>query len=440
MSTIEFWGSKKGYLIRASGLTLVLVLSSAWWGSKPGYEPAVTTLLTIGGLLGNALVFYTTSDRRANEENEELRGRTINVKGFLIDRLSKKRSLRGALTTITAMTALDKAMAWKEDEEWLLLICKYLEDFESRDWGNRKFRIFYGQQVTRRITIYDYLANCIVDSPKQLYLTIRNVYNRLDKTRVALLSIRDIFEDYDASLAEENKEHFLKANLLQERFPHPSESDRERYSYDPPTIRHQGAFPTFVNRKDIDSVFAKMEEVKSFSARLIREGATISFTHMVLSAYMICNQKPIMLITASNTYKDRLKVYSDTPIVTEDEGYLYFGDSSMRPSSEAIPHWIIHSMLFAQNDNRYHSIIHIHNEELTAIAEHSDVRLGPVFIPTIPHYDFGTEQIGREIAKSLLNNQVSGVSVRSHGQWFVGPSFDSVFRAIADAIEASKRD
>ncbi len=432
----DYWSTPTGFILRTSGLIFVLIFFTAWFTKSIDFEPLIGVLVTVGGLIFNFVSFTkASSSHYSKNELEELSQKTIDIKTFMLDRFMEKATLKTVYQKIIAMDSLKDIMVWKEEKEWLQKICSYLEQFENKNWSNRKFRILYGQYVTKPISIFDYFEVCIMDEPKQLYFTIKNIYDRLDKSSVSLLSVRDILEDYEDTLVHENIEHFKKRALIEDKFPHQSERDKEKHAYKPPTVNYKGLFPEFLNKKDINYVFKKMEEIRRFSEFLINEEATISFTHIVLSSYYICKKKPIMLITASNTLKDRLRIFSDIPVVVREEEFYYFGDVSMRPSTETIPHWIIHSKLHQEHLSRYASIIHIHNEEMTTIAEHSDVMAGNILIPTIPHYDYGTEKIGNEIANSMLKNNVYGVTVKAHGQWFVGESFEGLSREIINILK-----
>lgn len=355
--------------------------------------------------------------------------RVIEITKFMTDRFSKKAATKNIYQKLKNMSELEGIKIWEQDRVWLSNICDYLGHFEDQSWSAREFRILYEQHVTKPITIYDYFRSCILDDSKQLFFSIKNIYSRFIKSNVYILSIRDILEYYESDLAEDNKNWFTNKDLIET--PHRSKEDVAQHSHQPPSMNYGEILPDFLSREDFYYLFARMGEIRKHAKYLIDERATISLTHIVISAYLKCkNNKNVMIITASNTYKDRLKIFSEMPIVTRECGFIYYGDISKKPSTEAVPHWVIHSRMSEENDARYKCIVHIHNEQMTTMSENSEIKVDSVFIPTIPHYDYGTEEIGGKIFEAIRVNNTFGVSVKAHGQWFVGENFRDLSQKI----------
>ncbi|GEM_PF-3213088 len=356
---------------------------------------------------------------------------SIEIKTYMLEYFKKKISMKGLYQKILTLDYINGKMMWIEEEEWILKASELLEEFENKNWIDRKFRILYGQFVTKPISILEYINACILVDPPVLYYTIKNIFNRFSKSCVSLMSVRDIFEDYDGKLVEDNKEYFEKSGLIDGNFPHPSERDKLIHASNPPTVNYKGIIPDFLDRNDIHYLFEKMDELRKNAKKMIDYEATVSLSHIVLSHFHLCNEKPVMLITASNTFKDRLKIFSEIPIIIKEDDFYFYGESTNKPSTEAITHWIIHSSMLKNKKDRYASIIHIHNETMTTIAEKSEkLELETAIIPTIPHYDYGTEDLGERIFNAFNINNTFGVTVRAHGQWFIGDTFEGLSRDI----------
>jgi ribulose-5-phosphate 4-epimerase/fuculose-1-phosphate aldolase len=146
-----------------------------------------------------------------------------------------------------------------------------------------------------------------------------------------------------------------------------------------------------------------------------------------------------MVVTATNSDKSHLLLFAETPLVVEKEGVLiYHGDPSRPPSSEAVPHWFIHSHLSAHGLEAWRCILHVHSDPLNTLAQAGDVKLdGGIFLPTVPHVEYGTERMGRLLAEAMTRCGTTGASVQNHGQWFVAQSFPAVLAQAVHAHEAA---
>ena len=138
----------------------------------------------------------------------------------------------------------------------------------------------------------------------------------------------------------------------------------------------------------------------------------------------------------SKTYKDRIQVFSQTPVVTKDPFFCYYGDYSNRPSTETISHWTIHHELAAKGDPRHKFIVHIHNDQMTSISESADadITVGSLVIPSVPHSPYGSEELGRKIIACLNERGAWAVSVQAHGQWFIGQDLEEMSQDIVQIL------
>lgn len=200
--------------------------------------------------------------------------RVIEIKKFVTDRFSRKATTKSIHQKLKNMSELEGLNIWEQDRVWLSNICDYLEHFEEQCWSARKFRILYGQYITKPITIYDYFRSCILDDPKQLFFSIKNIYKRFIKSSVYILSMRDILEDYESNLAEENKDWFAKKDLIET--PHPSEEDVAQHSHQPPTMSYGENLPDFLSGEDFYYLFARMDEIKKYAKYLIDGAGRLS--------------------------------------------------------------------------------------------------------------------------------------------------------------------
>ncbi|MFA5031851.1 MAG: class II aldolase/adducin family protein [bacterium] len=323
-------------------------------------------------------------------------------------------------------------MIQQKDKEWGKKIHTCLKELEKKGWGNRKFRILYGHFITKPMTVYEYIDACISNPPKQLFFAVQNIYNKFKNPKITLLSVRDIFEGHQNELMIENKSCLGKKGLIETKVALMPGKIKV------PEIEYKGVLPESLSKEELYSLFERMAEIKKSAKMLVEAEATTSLTHIVISSFYKCKDRNFMIITATNTSKDKISMFSETPIVTKDKKYYYYGDYLIKPSAESAPHWVIHSTLHKDKNPLCWSIIHIHNDRMTKISEHSNIKLKSVYIPVITKFSYSTEEIGKEIAGMLKEHKTFGVSVKAHGQWFVGKNLIELAEQIGGILKEVK--
>jgi hypothetical protein len=277
--------------------------------------------------------------------------------------------------------------------------------------------------------------------PGKVALCLENVERLLSariERPVSYLSVRDLFARHTEREYAEAQDLFEIASMIE---PVHRDIEDVRQHLDGGKARqakHGGLFPEGLSLAELRLATSTMEEIRAVGAEVIDAGLTRSPMHIVISCWLQ-TQLPWMVVTATDSDKSRLLLFVETPVVTErDDAFIYYGDPSRLPSSEAVPHWFIHNDLRAASRDAWRCLLHIHSDPLNDLAESGDIRLeGDIFLPTLPHIEYGSERMGHMLAEVMIRNEVAAATVKNHGQWFVARSFEAALRQAVRAHEAA---
>lgn len=382
-----------------------------------------------------------TALREAMKKAPPRTGATFPMLEGIGQRLASSHQQRRVMSSLEELPGISDLSVWPENRPEVEKISDLLVQFEDRDWGERTFVIFFGQHSSRPITIYQLFETLATLEPAKLYLCLENVERILSKSSdhpVSYLSIRDLFERHTEKEFAEVHELFSRNHLLRPVHRAPEDVKQHPDGRKARQVKYGGLVPSGLSLEDLSLAADMMKEVRLLGTEVIRSGLTFSPTHIVISRWSPA-QSPWMIVTATNSDKSRLLLFAETPIVTQmGEALVYFGDPSKPPSSEAVPHWIIHRNLHGAGCSMWSCILHVHSDPLNTLAEQGDVMLNEgIFLPTVPHIEYGTERMGRMLAETMIHSKTAAASVQHHGQWFVAQSFDDALQQAVRAHEAA---
>lgn len=248
---------------------------------------------------------------------------------------------------------------------------------------------------------------------------------------LAVVSVRELFAGFESHLRDRARQLFAAAGRLDPEFqaaagPKPAARI--------PSIHYGGALPPRFTPAALRWLFTQMAEVKKAAAAILRQGLAISPSHIVISA---C-QDDFMTITATNTDKTSVNLYSQTPLVTRrGNRFVYFGDPQYPPSSETVSHWQLHQSLREAQAGPWSHVLHFHHAGLrdAALAGRA-LRAGRMAIPCIDPAAYGSAQQGKALARALLQARTQAATVAGHGTWFVGRSLPETMRLAKYAARA----
>ena len=129
-----------------------------------------------------------------------------------------------------------------------------------------------------------------------------------------------------------------------------------------------------------------------------------------------------MTITSRQTSKVELIPYLHTPTVVgiDPAPGKYYGSDEYSPSTEAVPHWIIHTTSAGEHADGRSALIHCHPQQLlTLLASGKGQMLDKDAV--IPHQVHGTRALGESLARALANHR--SAILEDHGVWTLGSTF-----------------
>ncbi len=322
---------------------------------------------------------------------------------------------------------------------------------------DRKFNINYSEFSFRQARIWHYMAAAIQYMPIDVVAeAIKNIVEFQKRKPYAMhLSARDIysniFETYRGKDAKAIVTYHEKLgqNTSLELPEFLRKKDREDY------LKWINGKQTEVKIDFDQSILDELsiQDHKQYSeivfsmktsAYQIATEIITSETHIVLSAaFKLENGRNIVVISATNTDKNNLLVYSQTPIVWKNgEGLKYFCDPSHRPSSEILAHWVLHEKL----KDRYSCLVHSHAVDILDYVKLSDTDgfrnliLPEGEIKTISWESQGTEQFGEHIYQGIKESELPATVVEDHGIWIAGESFDAGTNLMAKVSDFAARE
>jgi len=380
----------------------------------------------------SALGPTATKLREAMQKAPSRSGATLSILDVLRQRLTRhqRQTIIAKMETLSGIADL---CVWPENRTDVEKVADLFVQFEDRRRGERSFVIFFEQYVTRPFTIYQLFEALAILDPAKLYLCLENVLSHPDP----YLSVRDLFARHTASEYANAQELFKAKGMIQP--VHRAEEDVRQHfeGRKAGQVKYGGPIADGFSLEELKSAASTMEEIRTFGAEVIRADLVLSPTHITISCWS--RTIPWMVVTSTDSDKSQLLLFAETPVVTQKGGLLtYYGDPSRLPSSEAVPHWFIHTDLCAANREAWRCVLHIHSDPLTSLAENGDVRFdGGIFLPTLPYIEYGTERMGHMLAEAMIRSETTAASVQNHGQWFVAHSFDDALRQARLAHEAA---
>jgi len=249
---------------------------------------------------------------------------------------------------------------------------------------------------------------------------------------LAVISVRELFAGVESDLRAQALDLFRKAEALQ---PYGMEALAGESKAAKPVVGYGGPFPERRRSVDLHWFFARMQEMQATAAAVLREGMAVSSTHIVISA----RRGDVMTITAANTDKFQVHLFSQTPLVmTARKGFVYYGDRQYPPSSEAASHWHLHQALPAAGGA---CLLHFHHAGLRDAVHAGEVlHLGSLRIPCMTPLIYGTREQGLAMAQTLRRHRTRAVTVAEHGTWFAAKDFASALKLARGAVRRFSRD
>jgi ribulose-5-phosphate 4-epimerase/fuculose-1-phosphate aldolase len=297
--------------------------------------------------------------------------------------------------------------------------------------SSSKLAVFFFTHVTeplRQSDIWDTLKPL---GSRWLQLAKRNVQNLTKRfPGLKVITIRELLAGIENQVQQDVLKLFKQTKTLQQlgsRSPMPPQDGTPRY---------QGKFPLKIKLQDAQRMFAAMGLMQDMAAEILKRGWALSSSHIVLSAWF----DQTMVITASNTDKHAVQLYSQTPIVQrQQQRWIYFGDKAFRPSTEMVCHWYIHAMLQKGKKMPFQALVHFHHQGLREVGQvhrvwcHNNIR-----IPCVAPETYGSQQMGEIMASAFEKQQVRAVTVANHGTWFLGSSLSAAFAQAEKTLKGVK--
>lgn len=244
--------------------------------------------------------------------------------------------------------------------------------------------------------------------------------------RPAVVSVRDLFAGAEERLRARAQALFRRAGLLR-RYGRPAPGGRRSHRA---AARYGGAYPNALAPAAARWLFARMAEIQTTAAAVLREGLAVSSSHVVLSA----RRGAWMTVTATDTDKREVRVYSQTPLVTRtSRGFVRYGDPEFTPSSETASHWELHRALGSSGA----CLLHFHHDGLRDAARTGTVLcFGGVRIPCVAPRSYGSPLQGQELVAALRRARARAVTIAGHGTWFAAASFPAALSCARRAVAA----
>jgi ribulose-5-phosphate 4-epimerase/fuculose-1-phosphate aldolase len=189
-------------------------------------------------------------------------------------------------------------------------------------------------------------------------------------------------------------------------------------------VEYKGVFPELKGEENVEAIIKSQFQIRDFARRVVDE-TNSSAHHLILSKFLV--DEDIMLITATQTNKLKLRMLSEIPCAKCDLGtkkVIYYGDEKKWPSSESMTMWAMFKILIAAGKN-YRTIIHAHTPHLMAdyAWNHRGLKAKDLNLPLVKWRHFGEPELGEDIAHSMLNASTQGVILNDHGPFVVGMDF-----------------
>jgi ribulose-5-phosphate 4-epimerase/fuculose-1-phosphate aldolase len=247
---------------------------------------------------------------------------------------------------------------------------------------------------------------------------------------LAVISVRELLAGTEADLRIRVLKLFSAAGALQSYGVPESPGARAKQ----PPLPYGGPWPRTLKAPEAAWFFTRMQEIQATAAAVLRAGLAVSSTHIVISA----RRGRFMTITASDTDKSQVRLFSHTPLVTQaSKRFVYYGDKGFPPSSETASHWHLHQALASQLPRRGEFLVHFHHDGLRAAARPGKILTrGLLRIPCIAPLRYGSRAQGLAMAAAMRRAGSSAVTIAHHGTWFTGASFAEALRTARQAVRA----
>ena len=227
----------------------------------------------------------------------------------------------------------------------------------------------------------------------------------------AVISVRDLFTGEETFLRDRARKAFRAAGCLQRLGKSTAAAAAARPIYG-------GALPSRIPGGALFRLFRAMNRIRTTAAAVLEEGLAVSSTHVVISR----REGRWMTITATDTDKHRVAVYSHTPLVQRRGGrFVFYGDPHHLPSSETESHWYLHQALTAWKSREGAALLHIHHPGLRESASDGVCHdLGGQRIVGMEPRTYGSREQGEAMAALVRRHRAGAVTLCGHGTWFYG--------------------
>jgi serine/threonine protein kinase len=190
--------------------------------------------------------------------------------------------------------------------------------------------------------------------------------------------------------------------------------------------KYKGTCPPDGIPVEMTEAWATMAEI---SKKMLIEAFQSPFR--IVFSYFSSN---LMTITSSATSKSHLIPYVHTPIVesVDPPPGRYYGSQDFPPSTERLPHWIVHKSMLEKTDLSHNVLIHSHPEELRTLLESGQDSILKEMKnedEIVEHIQFGTKELGEKILESITNNRRSFI-IKGHGIWTYGRELGEAYKKL----------
>jgi ribulose-5-phosphate 4-epimerase/fuculose-1-phosphate aldolase len=289
---------------------------------------------------------------------------------------------------------------------------------EPRRQAADRLAVFFVTHISRPLTATE-LARVLAPLGRPL---VRRV---LDNVRVlrrrhpdlAVVSIRELLAGTEAALRSQVRARFDSLRWL---------TPFRRPAAGPAAAAYAGPYPAVLQPADARWLFSRMAEMQTVAADVLRTGLAVSSSHIVISA----RRGRFLAITATDTDKSEVRLYSHTPLVTlAGKRLRYYGDRAHPPSSETLSHWYLHRALARLDPGAAACLLHFHHVGLREAAQAgTDLNLGQWRIPCVAPRAYGSREQGLAMATAMHRARSRAVTVAAHGTWFAGNSLPTAYR------------
>jgi len=299
----------------------------------------------------------------------------------------------------------------------------------ARALVSRGIEVFFATHLSRPVNAVQLRSILEPLGPEVMRRALAN-WRELQRRHpgLAVISVRELFAGVEQDVRDRALKRFTAARALQP-YGNPAPSG---VLVAKTVVRYGGPYPEALPPRQARWFFERMREIQTTAAAVLQEGLAVSSSHVVISA----RQGRWMTITATNTDKTQVHLFSQTPLVTQTAGrFTYYGDPSFPPSSETDSHWHLHGALEPLAPAAGRFLLHFHHAGLRdAVRAGETLALGSLRIPCMAPLTYGTRDQGLAMAAAMRRADTRALTLAEHGTWFTERSFAAALRLARKAV------